>query len=51
VTLTPEWKATPHLIFRADLRVDWSDADVFGKKDGSFKGNQATVLLNGIYVF
>ncbi|MBK9063010.1 MAG: porin [Acidobacteria bacterium] len=51
VTVTPEWKATPHLIFRADLRVDWSNADVFVKNDGAFKGNQATVLLNGIYVF
>ena len=51
VTVTPEWKATPHLIFRADLRVDWSNTDVFVKDDGAFKGNQATVLLNGIYVF
>jgi hypothetical protein len=51
VTVTPEWKATPHLIFRTDLRVDWSNADVFVKNDGAFKGNQATVLLNGIYVF
>lgn len=51
VTVTPEWKATPHLVFRADLRVDWSNADVFVKNDGVFKGNQATVLVNGIYVF
>lgn len=51
VTVTPEWKATPHLIFRADLRVDWSNADVFVKNDGAFKGDQATVFLNGIYVF
>ena len=51
VTVTPEWKATPHLIFRADLRVDWSNADVFVNNDGAFKGNQATVFLNGIYVF
>lgn len=51
LTLTPEWKAASHLILRADLRVDWSDADVFSGKDGAFKGNQATVLLNGIYVF
>ena len=51
VTVTPEWKATPHLVFRADLRVDWSNADVFVKNDGAFKGNQATVFLNGIYVF
>ena len=51
VTVTPEWKATPHLVFRADLRVDWSNADVFVKNDGAFKGNQATVFLNGLYVF
>ena len=51
VTVTPEWKATPHLIFRADLRVDWSNADVFVNNDGAFKGNQATVFLNGIYAF
>jgi hypothetical protein len=51
LTVTPEVKVSSHLIFRGDLRVDWSDADVFSKKDGAFKGNQATVLLNGIYVF
>jgi hypothetical protein len=51
VTLTPEVKVSSHLIFRADLRVDWSDVDVFSKKGGAFTGNQATVLLNGIYLF
>jgi hypothetical protein len=51
VTVTPEWKATPHLVFRADLRVDWSNADVFAKSAGAFKGNQATVFLNALYVF
>lgn len=51
VTVTPEWKAASHLILRADLRVDWSNADVFVKNDGGFKGSQATVLLNGIYAF
>jgi hypothetical protein len=51
VTLTPEWKATPHLVFRADLRVDWSNTDVFVKNDGAFKGNQSTVFLNALYVF
>jgi len=51
VTVTPEYKVSSHLILRGDLRVDWSDADVFSKKDGAFKGNQATVLLNGIYLF
>ncbi|HEX7613998.1 MAG TPA: porin [Thermoanaerobaculia bacterium] len=51
VTVTPEVKVSSHLIFRADLRVDWSNADVFVKNDGAFKGNQPTVLLNAIYVF
>ncbi len=51
LTLTPEVKVTSHLILRGDLRVDWSDADVFSKKDGVFKGNQPTILLNAIYVF
>jgi hypothetical protein len=51
VTVTPEVKVSSHLIFRGDLRVDWSDADVFSKKGGVFKGNQPTILLNGIYLF
>ncbi|MCM3876068.1 MAG: porin [Thermoanaerobaculia bacterium] len=51
VTVTPEYKVSSHLILRGDLRVDWSDADVFSKKGGVFKGNQATILLNGIYLF
>jgi hypothetical protein len=51
LTVTPEIKVSSLVIFRGDLRVDWSNADVFSKKDGVFKGNQATVLLNGIYIF
>jgi hypothetical protein len=51
LTLTPEVKVSSHLTLRADLRVDWSDADVFSKKNGAFTGNQPTVLLNGIYLF
>ncbi len=51
VTVTPEVKVSSHLILRGDLRVDWSDADVFSKKDGVFKGNQPTILLNAIYAF
>jgi hypothetical protein len=51
VTVTPEYKVSSHLILRGDLRVDWSDAEVFSKKDGVFKGDQATVLLNAIYLF
>ncbi len=51
LTVTPEVKVSSHLILRGDLRVDWSDTDVFSKNGGAFKGNQATVLLNGIYLF
>ena len=51
LTVTPEVKVSWHLIFRGDLRVDWSDADVFSKKGGVLKGNQPTVLLNVIYLF
>ncbi len=51
MTVTPEWKAAAHLVFRADLRVDWSNTDVFVENGGTFKGSQATVLLNGIYAF
>jgi hypothetical protein len=50
VTLTPELKVSPRFVVRADLRVDWSDQDVFEKKEG-FTGSQATGLLNVIYTF
>jgi hypothetical protein len=50
VTLTPELKVSPRFVVRADLRVDWSNQDVFEKKEG-FTGSQATGLLNVIYTF
>ena len=50
VTLTPELKVSPHFVVRADLRVDWSDRDVFEKKEG-FTSSQPTGLLNVIYAF
>lgn len=50
VTLTPELKVSPHFVVRADLRVDWSDRDVFEKKEG-FASSQPTGLLNLIYTF
>jgi hypothetical protein len=50
VTVTPEIKVSSHRLFRGGLRVDWSDAEVFGKRDG-FKSNQPTILLNTIYAF
>jgi hypothetical protein len=50
VTLTPEVKVSPHFVVRADLRVDWSNVDVFEKKEG-FASTQPTGLLNAIYTF
>jgi len=50
VTLTPEWKISSHFVVRGDLRLDWSNRDVFEKKDG-FTSTQPTLLLDVIYVF
>ena len=50
VTLTPELKAGSHVVIRADLRLDFSDVNVFQKRDGSGK-QQPTVLLNALYFF
>ena len=52
VTLTPEARVGPHLVFRADLRVDVSNAEVFEDADGALtKKRQPTVLLNALYAF
>ena len=51
LTVTPEVKVSSHLVFRGDLRVDWSDAGVFSKKGGATMSSQPTVLLNALYVF
>mgnify|MGYP002352406523 FL=1 len=52
VTLTPELRAGAHLVFRADLRVDFSNEPVFEDRDGAFtKKQQPTVLLNALYLF
>lgn len=52
LTLTPEFKLTPHLIFRSDLRVDFSDKNIFEAKAGEEpKKQQPTILLNALYVF
>ncbi|MCC6133686.1 MAG: porin [Acidobacteria bacterium] len=52
LTLTPEFKLTPNLVFRSDLRVDFSDANVFEAKAGEApKKEQATILLNALYFF
>ncbi len=49
-TLTPEWKISRHLLIRGDLRVDWSNRNVFEKKT-AFASTQPTILLDVIYVF
>jgi hypothetical protein len=51
VTLTPEFKVSAHLLIRGDLRVDWSDAAVFEKKDGKTSKTQPTGALNVAYLF
>jgi hypothetical protein len=50
ITLTPELKASSHFLIRADLRIDWSDQDVFEKREG-LTASQPTGLLNVIYLF
>ena len=50
ITLTPELKVSSHLLVRADLRIDWSNHDVFEEKEG-LTGSQPTGLLNIIYAF
>ena len=52
VTLTPQVKVGTHLVFRSDLRVDFSSETVFEDRDGAFtKDREPTVLLNAIYLF
>lgn len=51
LTVTPEYKVSSHLIFRADLRVDWSDIESFEKKDGKTSKTQPTGILNAAYLF
>jgi hypothetical protein len=52
VTLTPELKVGSHVAFRGDLRVDFSDKEVFEDRDGALtKKQQPTVLLNALYTF
>jgi hypothetical protein len=52
VTLTPELKVGSHVVFRGDLRVDFSDKEVFEGRDGALtKKQQPTFLLNALYTF
>jgi hypothetical protein len=50
ITFTPELTVSPHFVVRADLRIDWSNRDVFEKKEG-LTDSQPTGLLNVIYLF
>ena len=52
LTLTPELRVGSHLVFRGDLRVDFSDKEVFEGSDWALtKKHQPTVLLNALYTF
>lgn len=52
VTLTPEVKIGAHVVLRGDVRVDFSDREVFEDRDGAFtKKSQPTFLLNALYTF
>jgi hypothetical protein len=51
VTLTPTFKISEHFVVRAEGRYDWVDQAVFTDRDGNTKKNQATVGLNGIFVY
>jgi hypothetical protein len=52
VTFTPELKVGSHVVFRGDLRVDFSDKEVFEGRLGALtKKQQPTVLLNALYYF
>jgi hypothetical protein len=50
ITLTPEWRLTPHLLARSDLRADRSTRDAFEKESG-VSLTQTTVLLQALYSF
>ena len=50
VTLTPEYRATEHLVIRADLRLDDSSEDVF-ETERDLKNTQMTASLNVLYTF
>jgi hypothetical protein len=51
ITLTPEYRASDHLVLRGDLRLDTSDTEVFEKRDGETTDRQPTALFNALYVF
>lgn len=50
-TITPTFKVAEHFVVRAEGRYDWVDQAVFTDRDGASKKNQATVGINGIFVY
>jgi hypothetical protein len=49
-TLTPEYRVSKNLILRMDLRMDWSDNDVF-EKGKTAVNTQTTLEFNTVFVF
>lgn len=50
VTLSPEFRPSPNVAFRADLRMDFSTSKVFDN-DGTPTDTQPTFILNGLCFF
>jgi hypothetical protein len=50
-TLTPEFRASDHVVFRGDLRLDHSDRKAFEKRGERATDRQITAMVNAIYVF
>jgi len=51
VTVTPGYLITPHLLLRADARIDIADQDFFENKDGNGTKTQVVVLGEAIASF
>jgi hypothetical protein len=49
-TFTPEFKPAPHIVVRADVRLDRSTANVFETATAAAR-HQATIGVNAVYVF
>ncbi len=50
ITLTPEYRVTGNLVFRVEVRTDWSDKEVF-QKGGRATDTQTTLEFNTLLVF
>jgi hypothetical protein len=51
LTVTPCYLVTTGLVIRGELRVDWSNRDVYMDEDGAVHGNQVLALTEAIYSF